>query len=344
MRYLELSPGDMRMRDGTPTARPAGWARVRVTACGVCRTDVHLLEGMVLPRGASYPVRPGHEVAGVVVEADASSPVGVGQPVVLHPLAGCRRCDGCRSGLEQRCRAPLLLGMGTPGGFAEEVVWPADRMVGAGGLRPTYAAVLADAVATAYHALDRAELDSAGALCVIGAGGVGANVLRLARALHPDVRLVAVVRRPASAAMVAPLADLVVTGLKDAHRQVRKELGPVDAVVEFSGAEDAPGEAFRMLRAGGTLVVGAIRDEPFSLGTTLTGLAAREIAVVGSYVSTLDELRTVTELAASGRLDLSGSVAATYPLGAAADAVLALAERGPGPSRFVVVPEEAADE
>lgn len=339
MRYLRLSPETAELCDGPPPERPDGWARVRVGACGVCRTDVHLLEGMVLPRGVRYPVRPGHEVAGVVVEADEAGVVREGQPVVLHPLAGCGECTACADGREQQCRRPTLLGMGAPGGFAEEVVWPASRMVATGDLPAAEAALLSDAVATAYHALRRTGAAPDGTLCVIGAGGVGANVLRLARVLHPGIRLAAVVRRPATAELVAPLADVVVTGLKDAHRAVREQLGPADAVVEFSGAADAPGEAFRMLRTGGTFVVGAIRDEPFSLGTTLTGLAAREIMVVGSYISTLAELRTVTELAVDGRLDLSHSVAARYPLAAAGDAVLALAERGVGPSRIVVEPE-----
>src|SRR4026209_2072475 len=88
VRYIEISPGEIHLRHGDRPDLPHGWARVRVDACAVCGTDVHMFEGMDLPTGVEYPVRPGHEVAGTVVEVDAdAASISVGSAVVLHPLA-----------------------------------------------------------------------------------------------------------------------------------------------------------------------------------------------------------------------------------------------------------------
>jgi propanol-preferring alcohol dehydrogenase len=322
MRYVQLSPGEAVLAEGPRLELSPGDARVRVLACGICGTDLHALRGMVLPKGSGYPIRPGHEVAGVVEEVhDGTADVAVGDFVALHPIAPCGRCEACRAGDEKRCERGRALGFHVPGGMAEEVVWPADRMIPVSGLGPTEAALLPDAVATAYRALMAAQLPAGGSLCVIGPGGVGTQVLMLARVLAPDARLTAVVRSKAAAARVEALGADAVHGLQHAARRVRHAAGPVDAVIDFSAARAAPREGVRMLRHGGRLVLGGVRDEPMSLGTTMTGIVSRELTVVGVFASSLDDLRAVARLAAAGRLDLRRSVSRTFPLRAAMEAI-----------------------
>ena len=320
MRYVQLAPGEVALAEGPPPELAPGDARVRVLACGVCGTDVHALHGMVLPKGATYPIRPGHEVAGIVEEVhDGANGVSVGDLVALHPIAPCGRCEACLSGDDYRCEHARALGFHVPGGMAEEVVWPAGRMIGVAGLAAAEAALLPDAVATAYRALSAAQLPRGGSLCVIGPGGVGTHVLALARALDPDARLAAVVRSRAAASRVDAVGAEAVHGLMDAGRRVRRSLGPVDAVVDFSAARTAPREGVRMLRRGGRLVLGGVRDQPLSLGTTMTGIVSRELTVVGVFASSMDDLRAVASLAR--RLNLGASVSRSFPLTAAVDAI-----------------------
>jgi 2-desacetyl-2-hydroxyethyl bacteriochlorophyllide A dehydrogenase len=322
MRYVQLAPGAVALAEGPPPELGDGDARVRVLACGVCGTDVHALHGMVLPKGATYPIRPGHEVAGIVEEVhNGSAGVSVGDLVALHPMAPCGRCEACLSGDDYRCSDARALGFHVPGGMAEEVVWPAGRMIGVVGLAAAEAALLPDAVATAYRALMAARLPAGGSLCVIGPGGVGSHVLMLARALDPSVRLAAVVRSDAAEERVRALGAEPVRELSRSARRVREALGFVDAVVDFSGARDAPGEGVRMLRHGGRLVLGGVRDEPLILGTTMSGIVSRELTVVGVFASSMEDLRTVARLADEGRLDLRRSVTHRFPLDAAAEAL-----------------------
>lgn len=338
MRYVEVTPGCVALRDGPPPTLRAGWARVRVLACGICGSDIHLAKGMVLPTGSSYPVRPGHEVAGLVeaVEADGPPP---GALVVLHPVDPCRRCRACRAGEEQRCPEARTLGIGAPGGMAEVVAWPADRLVVLSGISPAEAALLPDAVATAYHALAAAKVPPGGSLCVLGAGGVGTQVLQLAAVLDPSVRLVAVVRSDAAAGRAERLGALVVQGLAGAPRRVRDAVGGLDAVIDFSGAADAPAAGVRMLARGGRLVLGSITDQTLDLGTSATGIATRELRVIGTYTSSLSDLQAVAGLVSTGRLDVSDSVTHRLPLEQAVTAFDLVAGRPAGLVRLVLEPD-----
>ena len=339
MRYVEIDAGAATLRDGPDPDVPPDFARVRVLACGICGTDLHLLRGMVLPPGAAYPVRPGHEVAGMVERVNgADAPVREGELVILHPIATCGRRAACRRGEDSRCERQRLLGLHDPGGLAELVAWPAARMLPAGGIAPAGAALLADAAATAHHALALAALAPGATLCVLGAGGLGTSVLEIARALDPTVRLGAVVRSEATAARVAADGVEVHRGLAGAARALRGRLGRADAVIDFSGAAAAPAEGAALLHRGGRLVLGSVLDESLELGAA-AAFMTRELQVVGAYCSSLADLAAVIALAREGRLDPGRWVSHRLAL-ADAGAALALArERPAGMIRAVVEPE-----
>ena len=223
-----------------------------------------------------------------------------------------------------------MLGLHRPGGLASEVVWPVSRMVAVPGLDPRHAAVLADAVATAKRALDKAQLPDGGALCVFGAGGVGTHVLELARLADPTARLTGMVRSASSAVRLRGAGyEAFVRGTD------LRPYGPFDAIVDFSGDPVAPALAMRNLRPGGTLVFGSVLEGDLALGAAQR-LQARELVVAGVYSSSMQDLRAVAELARSGALDLSGSVTHEFPLADAREAFRTLAVRPPGMVRVVV--------
>lgn len=310
-----------------------------VEACGVCGTDLHLFEGIDLPRGATYPVRPGHEVAGVVIES-AGGPFAAGDQVVLHPLLPCGSCPACRSGHENRCRSAAALGIDLPGGLADEVIWPASRLVPAPRLPSEVAAILCDAVASAHHALEVAGVPAAGALTVFGAGGVGANILQLARVLDEKVTLTAVVRSEATARRIEALGlgIKVLMNVEGSARKVLDASGPQDAVIEFGPGVSIAGEALMMLARGGRFVLGSISSERLDLPTTVTAVVTRELEIRGTYASTIDDLRAVVGLALGNRLDLAGLISHRLSLAEASNAFNLLRERPAGLARIVVSP------
>jgi threonine dehydrogenase-like Zn-dependent dehydrogenase len=195
-------------------------------------------------------------------------------------------------------------------------------MVAASGLAPTRAAVLADAVATAYRAVRQAELPAGGRACVIGAGGVGTHVLELLRAADPAARLVGIVSRASSVRRLASAGYDAEVSDDTAYKRLRERFGGFDAVFDFSGRPDSPRLGIRLLDRRGVLVLGSVLDGDLALGKAMA-IQARELTVRGVYNSSLDDLRSVVELARSGHLDLNGSVSHIRPLN---DAVAAFAE------------------
>lgn len=338
IRHSEIDDGYVSVTSAERQHLPSGWVRVRVGACGLCGTDLHLLHGMRLPDGASYPVRPGHEVAGEVIEAsDPEGELLFGSRVVLHPLNPCGHCPDCLGGEEQRCPTARILGIHEPGGLADEVAWPARRVVPIGSLAIEEAAILADAGATAHRAVRAAELSSGSKVCILGAGGVGTQVAAIARALYPGVQVVGVVGSPSSAARLRGLVDHVEVAVTGSARRLRAQDWSFDAVIDFSSQADAPHEGMRMLRNGGRLILGSVTSDPVSLGPGVL-IQSREIVVKGSYSSTIADLEAVVDLASRGAIDLSGSVTHRFPLDDLNDAFATMAARPPGMVRVVVTP------
>jgi 2-desacetyl-2-hydroxyethyl bacteriochlorophyllide A dehydrogenase len=157
-----------------------GEVRVRVTACGVCGTDLHLFHAGLLPVGLT----PGHEIAGTVDRTGPGvSNFASGDPIVVEPLRTCGQCRECRAGRDSICSEMRLLGLHESGGMAEYVVVPAHRLFRVPrGLDPRIAA-LAEPVAVVLHGLRRAGFAAGQRVLVLGAGTVGLLGVLAARAL-----------------------------------------------------------------------------------------------------------------------------------------------------------------
>jgi NAD+-dependent secondary alcohol dehydrogenase Adh1 len=128
---------------------------VRIGGAGLCRTDLHIIEGQWKEKsGVELPYTLGHENAGWVHEVgSAVSNVSPGDAVIVHPLITCGQCRACRAGDDMHCEANLFPGINTNGGFAELLKTNARAVVKlAPGVEPKDVAAHADAGLTAYHA------------------------------------------------------------------------------------------------------------------------------------------------------------------------------------------------
>jgi len=121
---IETNP--LQYADAATPQPKSGEVLVRVRACGVCRTDLHVIEGELPPRKS--PVIPGHQVVGVVErQGENARRFGIGARVGvawLHRTDG--TCEYCRSGAENLCDTPLFTGYSVDGGYAEFIVAPDD--------------------------------------------------------------------------------------------------------------------------------------------------------------------------------------------------------------------------
>src|SRR6478609_7817289 len=173
---------------------------VRIGAAGVCRTDLHILEGQWAEKsGVALPYTIGHENAGWVhAVGPAVTNVSEGDKVIMHPLITCGLCRACRFGDDVHCENSQFPGIDVDGGYADYLKTSARSVVKIDdSLEPAGVAALADAGLTAYHAAAKAARKlRAGDRCVmIGAGGLGHIGIQVLAALSP-AEIIVVDRNP----------------------------------------------------------------------------------------------------------------------------------------------------
>ena len=314
---------------------------VRVQACGVCLSDVHLIDGS-LP-GPLPVVTPGHEPAGVIEKVGDAVPFWQpGQRVVMVAGRPCLTCARCGGGQPDKCLAVEIMGFSFDGAWAEYVVVPYGALTAVPDSVPIeQAAILADAVSTPYAALvDRANLRPAESLAVWGIGGLGIHAVKLGR-LMGAAPIVALDPLPAARerALRAGADVAVDPTAPDAVMQVRAVTGGlgVDVALDVVGSTKVLQQAEPCLAARGRRVMVGLSAEPTSLGPGLLFSLQSQTLLghLGYRKEHLDQLVRLVEL---GRLDVSDSISAVLPLDDVVDAVDQLAEKRGNPIRLVVRP------
>lgn len=312
---------------------------VRIGGAGVCRTDLHIVEGQW--EKAMRPTLPytlGHENAGWIVDAGAGvTNVAVGDVVIVHPQPSCGLCSGCRCGNDMRCENAFFPGVSDhDGGMAEYLRTSARACVK---LRPDTdpadVAALADAGLTAYHAVRKAiPLLPPGTTAVVqGIGGLGHIGIQALIALTATT-VVAIDTNPAALDLAKSIgADHTVLADGSQIEHVADITGGrgADVVFDFVAERGAEQDAWSMTANGGSHYVIGYGGE-LRVPTAEFVLGQRN--VVGNSVGSHRELVELMELAHSGRITLHSQ---RYPLAAAAQALDDLAnERVRG--RAVLVP------
>ncbi|MXP20647.1 alcohol dehydrogenase catalytic domain-containing protein [Gordonia sp. HNM0687] len=281
---------------------------VKIGGAGVCRTDLHILEGQWAEKSqVTLPYTIGHENAGWVhAVGDAVTNVAVGHTVILHPLITCGLCRACRAGDDVHCENSDFPGIDTDGGYAEYLKTTARSVVRIDdSLQPSDVAALADAGLTAYHAAAKvARMTRPGDTCVvIGAGGLGHIGIQVLNAIT-GVTIVVVDRNPAAVELAVEVGahhGIVADG---SHVEKILELTDgkgAEAVLDFVGEGGATAEGIAMLRrAGNYFVVGYGEN----IDVPTIDVISTEINFIGNLVGSYNDLTELMTLAAQGKVTL----------------------------------------
>ena len=243
--------GPLRWIDKPPPRPGPGQVRVKVRACGVCRTDLHLAVGDLAPR--RHGVVPGHEVAGVVdLVGDGCTRFGLGRRVGIPWLAGaCGACRSCVGGHENLCTRPSFTGWDVDGGYAEYATVDegfAYDLPDAFG--DEEAAPLLCAGIIGYRALRLAQLPAGGRLGIYGFGASAHLTAQVALATGARVH---VLTRSADARRLA--LDLGAASAGDAADAPPE---PLDSAILFAPVGSLVPVALQALDRGGTLAIAGI--------------------------------------------------------------------------------------
>lgn len=300
----------------TPTPEPNGTeVLLKVSACGVCHSDVHLWGGYfdlgdgkrasVTDRGVKPPFTLGHEITGTVAALGPEAEgVAVGERRMVFPWIGCGACAVCESGVENLCESPRSIGVRRDGGYADYVLVPHGRyLLDATGIPDDLSAVYTCSGITAYSALKKImPLADGEKLLLIGAGGVGHMGIRFAAAMSGAEIIVADIDASKLPAAREAGADHTIDSGQEGAAEAILELsgGGVAAVVDFVGNPQSTGLGIGVLKRGGALVIVGLYGG--ALNMPLVTFPFRAIAVRGSYVGTLSEMRELLELVRAGKV------------------------------------------
>ncbi|WP_121744857.1 zinc-dependent alcohol dehydrogenase [Natronorubrum halophilum] len=315
-----------------------GEALVRVTAIGICGSDVGLVEGEG-PPWTDFPVVLGHEVAGEVVElGEGVDDLEVGQRVALHGFVYCGTCGACRDGRYYQCDDLKEIGFTVDGGYRKYAAWPAYTLTPLPDDVSDVEATQIDSAGCTLHAMNRVETSFTDTAAVLGPGALGLYGVQLLRAQG--------------------VTDVVLTGTRDEPLEAGRKLGatrtvniceedPVEAIrahtdgrgvdicVEAAGAGDVLETCVQSAAKQGKIVLTGVFGERKAIDPDQ--IVAKELTVVGGVTAShaVDE---VIELFRRGDLTVDGVVTHEFPLEEFEEAFKTIRERRDGIVKAVLRP------
>jgi NAD+-dependent secondary alcohol dehydrogenase Adh1 len=311
---------------------------VKVGGAGVCRTDLHILEGQwAAVQNPDLPYVIGHENAGWVHEVgEGVTNVAVGDTVILHPQPSCGLCRACRAGKDMQCENAFFPGLSNnDGGMAEYLRTTARACVKLDpATNPADVAALADAGITAYHAVRKAlPLLHPGTTAVVqGAGGLGHIGIQCLAALTA-ARIVVVDKNPDALALAAQIGAEETVRADGDHVAAVGDLtgGGAQVVFDFVAEQGAEMDGWNMTAPDGAYYVIGYGGE---LRIPTLDIIASERTIVGNIVGTYNDLSELMVLAQAGKVTLHTQ---QYPLD---DAVRALHDLDAGTvrGRAILIP------
>lgn len=316
-----------------PKMKIKGDILLEIEACGVCRSNLHMIEGDWKDHGSPsvLPVVPGHEVVGVVKKADSARNVGVGDRVGITPLASsCLKCEYCTAGKEHLCERAEITGESVQGGYAEyisvneEFVTPIPDNIDSAHAAPLFCPGI-----TAYKAVKASEPARGRSVGIFGIGGVGHFAIQLAKL--EGSRVIGISRTKKHIDLARKLgADNVITFQESTEqfiKNLKRQEGLLDSAIVFAPSERAIGSAVQSVKKGGLVVVAVVGDIP-------NFFAFDEKTIRGTVIGSRQDMADLVRIAADKSLDV---VIETYRL-AEANEVLARLKNSEVEARAVLVP------
>lgn len=316
-----------------PRTTKKGDLLLEIEACGVCRSNLHMIEGDWKSHGSPsvLPVVPGHEVVGVVKKAESARKIKVGDRVGITPLASsCLKCEYCMAGSEHLCEDAEITGETVQGGYAEyisvneEFVTPIPDSIDSEHAAPLFCPGI-----TAYKAVKASEPARDRSVGIFGVGGVGHFAIQLAKL--EGSRVVGISRTKKHLDLAKKLGADNVVAYQDSAEQFVKSLkrqeGLLDSAIVFAPSEKAIGVAVQSVKKGGLVVVAVVGNIP-------NFFAFDEKTVRGTVIGSRQDMADLVRLA-PGSLRV---VIETHRL-AEANEVLARLKKSEVEARAVLVPK-----
>ena len=309
------APGIIRVDNvPDPTPRPDE-VLVRVGACGICGTDLHIIDGD--SPLARYPIIPGHEFAGevVAVGSDVAQRYGkenitVGSRIAVEPNLYCGYCDSCRTGHENLCLNYAALGVTTNGAVAQYVTVPVAKAYALPDNISFREGALIEPVSCAVHGMHILNPRSGDTFLIVGAGTMGVLLLQLAvRGGASRVAMVDVnAQRLALAEQLGPTRTY-----SDIKQALKDEPLGFNCVIDATGVAPVIENAFMAVKRGGKLLIFGVASNEARISLSPFRIYNDEITIIGS-MAVLFSFQAALDLISSGVINTEAMLTKALPL------------------------------
>ena len=307
---------DLRVEERPMPAPRADEVLLRVRACGICGTDLHIFHGdegaAATPPGTVL----GHEFAGEVVACGADvTAFQRGDRVCVDPNKLCGACDFCRAGVGHFCESIIGIGTTVDGGFAQYCAVPASQLFRVPADLPFEAAAFSEPTACCLHGMALCGFRQGDTVAVIGGGPIGLIMLQLAK-LRGAGRLILIEPVAEKRALAKKLgADLCIDPFAgDAAQQLAAaQAGNIACVIECVGKPETMAQAIEIAGRYSTVMLFGLTRPQDEISVKPFQLFKKEITLRASFINPYTQQRAVN-LIAGGKLDVLSLVYKTAPL------------------------------
>lgn len=293
-----------------------GEVLLKVHACGVCGTDVHIYEGDEGSATVDPPVILGHEFSGEICEtASDVQTIHVGDRVAVDPNIQCGKCSHCRKGKIHLCQNLTAIGVTMDGGFAEYCIVLEQQMYKLPDHVSFEQGALAEPIACCLHGIDLAEINAGDEVLIIGGGTIGLIMAQLANNVGAAKIIVSEPLENKRNLALKLGADLVVDPVTDDLQDfIHQHSGDgVDVAIECVGAKTTMEQAIRAARRGGVIMMFGLTSPDCQVAIHPFDLFRRELTIRSSFINPFTQARAI-ELLSSGRLNVTDLIAELVPL------------------------------
>lgn len=290
-------------------------AVIKVKTCGICHTDVSIITGKYPPRHPA-PLILGHEIAGIVDAAGEN--VRNSQPgdrVLVSQCVTCGYCDRCKEGRQNLCQGIKTLGLDTHGGYSEYFKIPARNLIKIpDNISFAEGSIISSALATAYHAVRRLNLERGESVAIFGSGVLGLNAVQITSKIF-GAKVIAIDtedwKLELALAKGAWKTLKVVNGM-DTSAVLKEEFGEIDTAMEFIGLPETYGQAIECVRRGGRVILVGATAQPITVSPQR--MFKDEVAISGSYASIQSEIPYLIDMVSNNELIVKDMISHTFSL------------------------------
>ncbi len=316
---------------------------VKVMACGVCGSDVHIFHGDQGSTSTEPPMILGHEFSGVVVEVgDHVKSCHVGDHVSVDPADNCNECWYCLNGMMSHCENMRAIGTNANGGFAQYCKVP-GRLVHRLAKDVSFVeGAMVEPLACCINGIDRSDIKAGDNVVVYGGGAIGLLLMQLARTagaarvvlVEPVEEKRKVAEKLGASLTIDPIHENVQEALKKA------EIEHIRCVIETCGLKSTSEQAMEIVDRGGTVLLFAVTAVDNKIDLRTYDLFQREITMKGSFCSPYDIGRAV-EMINGHAIDVETMLAGRLSLEELPEVLADAKLRAKG--KYVVLPNGKCD-